>query len=52
MNDLSSAPRGTPPIMSSLDRFASDKLAELERGHLRRTLAETDREDAAAAGSR
>ena len=45
MNDLSSTPRGTPPIMSSLDRFASDKLSELERGHLRRTLAETDRED-------
>jgi 8-amino-7-oxononanoate synthase len=45
MNDLSSAPRGVPPIMSSLDRFASDKLSELERGHLRRSLAETDRED-------
>jgi 8-amino-7-oxononanoate synthase len=45
MNDLSSAPRGTPPIMSSLDQFASDKLAGLERGHLRRTLAETERED-------
>ena len=45
MNDLSSAPRGTPPIMSSLDQFASDKLGELERGHLRRTLRETDRED-------
>ena len=44
MNDLSSTPRGTQS-MSSLDRFASDKLAELERGHLRRTLAETDRED-------
>lgn len=44
MNDLSSAPRGTP-IMSSLDQFASDKLGELERGHLRRTLAETERED-------
>jgi 8-amino-7-oxononanoate synthase len=44
MNDLSSAPRGMP-IMSSLDQFASDKLGELERGHLRRTLAETDRED-------
>jgi 8-amino-7-oxononanoate synthase len=45
MNDLSSAPRGIPPIMSSLDQFASDKLGELERGHLRRTLADTDRED-------
>jgi 8-amino-7-oxononanoate synthase len=45
MNDLSSAPRGMPPIMSSLDQFASDKLGELERGHLRRTLAETERED-------
>ena len=44
MNDLSSAPRGTP-IMSSLDQFASEKLSELERGHLRRTLAETERED-------
>jgi 8-amino-7-oxononanoate synthase len=32
-------------VMSSLDQFASDKLAELERGHLRRTLAETERED-------
>jgi 8-amino-7-oxononanoate synthase len=31
--------------MSSLDDFAGGKLAELERGHLRRTLAETDRED-------
>jgi 8-amino-7-oxononanoate synthase len=31
--------------MSSLDQFASDKLGELERGHLRRTLAETERED-------
>ena len=31
--------------MSSLDKFASDKLAELERGHLLRTLAETVRED-------
>jgi 8-amino-7-oxononanoate synthase len=45
MNDLSSVPRGMPPIMSSLDQFASDKLGELERGHLRRTLAETERED-------
>src|SRR3954452_16522680 len=45
MNDLSSAPRGTPPIMSSLDQFASNKLSELERGHLRRRLAETERED-------
>ena len=45
MNDLSSAPRGTAPIMSSLDQFASDKLGELERGHLRRRLAETERED-------
>src|SRR3954452_11376700 len=45
MNDLSSAPRGTPPIMSSLDQFASDKLGGLERGHLRRRLAETERED-------
>jgi 8-amino-7-oxononanoate synthase len=45
MNDLSSAPRGMPPIMSSLDQFASDKLGELERGHLRRILAETDRAD-------
>src|SRR5690242_19059907 len=44
MNDLSSAPRGTP-LLSSLDRFASDKLAELERGHLRRILTETDRVD-------
>src|SRR5689334_12677698 len=44
MNDLSSTPRGTP-AMSSLDDFASGKLAELERAHLRRTLAETDRED-------
>jgi 8-amino-7-oxononanoate synthase len=31
--------------MSSLDQFASDKLGELERGHLRRTLAETERAD-------
>src|SRR3954470_5376622 len=45
MNDLSSAPRGMAPNVSSLDQFASDKLAELERAHLRRTLAETDRED-------
>ena len=45
MNDLSSAARGTAPIMSSLDQFASDKLGELERGHLRRRLAETVRED-------
>ena len=45
MNDLSSAPRGAPPVMSSLDQFASDKLGELERGHLRRTLAKTERED-------
>src|SRR3954453_4101323 len=45
MNDLSSAPRRIPPIMSSLAQFASDKLGELERGHLRRTLADTDRED-------
>jgi 8-amino-7-oxononanoate synthase len=45
MNDLSSAPRGVPPTMSSLDQFASDKLGELERGNLRRTLAETERED-------
>ena len=45
MNDLSSAPRGIPPVLSSLDQFASEKLSELERGHLRRTLAETERED-------
>jgi len=45
MNDLSSAPRGTPPVTSSLDQFASEKLSELERGHLRRTLAVTERED-------
>jgi 8-amino-7-oxononanoate synthase len=32
-------------VMSSLDQFASDKLSELECGHLRRTLAETERED-------
>src|SRR4051794_29547219 len=44
MNDLSSTPRGTP-AMSSLDDFAGGKLADLERAHLRRTLAETDRED-------
>ena len=44
MNELSSTPRATP-TMSSLDDFAGGKLAELERGHLRRTLAETDRED-------
>ena len=31
--------------MSSLDKFANDKLADLERGHLLRTLAETARED-------
>ncbi|HLG88460.1 MAG TPA: 8-amino-7-oxononanoate synthase [Alphaproteobacteria bacterium] len=31
--------------MSSLDRFASDKLAELEGRQLRRWLAETDRTD-------
>jgi len=31
--------------MSSLDDFATAKLAELEAGHLRRTLAETVRED-------
>ncbi len=31
--------------MSSLDKFASDKLAELDRAHLRRTLAETTRQD-------
>jgi 8-amino-7-oxononanoate synthase len=45
MNDLSSAPRGSPPLLSSLDQFASEKLSELERAHLRRTLAETERED-------
>ena len=45
MNDLSSAPRGTSPVLSSLDQFASEKLSELERAHLRRTLAETERED-------
>jgi 8-amino-7-oxononanoate synthase len=45
MNDLSSVPRGMAPNMSSLDQFASDKLGELERGHLRRTLVETERED-------
>jgi 8-amino-7-oxononanoate synthase len=45
MNDLSSAPRGSPPVLSSLDQFASEKLSELERAHLRRTLAETERED-------
>ena len=45
MNDLSSTPRGAPPAVSSLDRFASDKLAELEHAHLRRTLVDTDRED-------
>jgi 8-amino-7-oxononanoate synthase len=45
MNDLSSTPRGAPPATSSLDQFASDKLAALERGHLRRVLAETDRAD-------
>ena len=45
MNDLSSAPRGTLPETSSLDQFANEKLSELERGHLRRTLAETERED-------
>src|SRR5262245_59108457 len=45
MNDLSATPRGAPPAASSLDSFASGKLAELERGHLRRTLAESDRED-------
>src|ERR1700748_1589944 len=44
MNDLSSTPRGIQAL-SSLDRFASDKLGVLERGHLRRTLAETERED-------
>ena len=31
--------------MSSLDQFASDKLAELDRAHLRRTLVETTRAD-------
>ncbi|MEX0753022.1 MAG: 8-amino-7-oxononanoate synthase [Xanthobacteraceae bacterium] len=31
--------------MSSLDQFASDKLAQLDRAHLRRTLVETARED-------
>lgn len=31
--------------MSSLDKFANDKLAELDRADLRRTLAETTRED-------
>ncbi|HZS63820.1 MAG TPA: 8-amino-7-oxononanoate synthase [Xanthobacteraceae bacterium] len=31
--------------ISSLDQFAGDKLAELERAHLRRALAETARED-------
>lgn len=31
--------------MTSLDRFAQDKLAELQRRHLRRTLEETTRED-------
>ena len=45
MNDLSSAPRGASPVLSSLDQFASEKLSELERTHLRRTLAETERED-------
>jgi len=44
MNDLSSAPRSSP-LLSSLDQFASEKLSELERAHLRRTLAETERED-------
>ncbi len=45
MNDLSSARRGRSPLLSSLDQFASEKLSELERAHLRRTLAETERED-------
>jgi 8-amino-7-oxononanoate synthase len=31
--------------MSSLDRFANEKLADLDRAHLRRGLAETLRED-------
>ena len=31
--------------MSSLDRYALEKLAELERGSLRRQLVETDRGD-------
>src|ERR1043165_9188395 len=31
--------------MKSLDRFAQDKLADLQRRHLRRTLEETARED-------
>ncbi len=31
--------------MSSLDQFASEKLAELDRAHLRRTLVETTRTD-------
>ena len=31
--------------MSSLDEFAKTKLAALEAAHLRRTLAETARED-------
>ncbi len=31
--------------MKSLDRFAEDKLADLQRRHLRRTLEETARED-------
>jgi 8-amino-7-oxononanoate synthase len=32
--------------MPSLDDFANEKLAELEKAHLRRTLAETERTDA------
>src|ERR1043166_2412282 len=32
--------------MKSLDRFAEDKLADLQRRHLRRTLEDTAREDA------
>jgi 8-amino-7-oxononanoate synthase len=31
--------------MPSLDDFATEKLAELERGHLRRSLADTERTD-------
>ncbi len=33
------------PALDSLDRFARQKLADLERAHLRRTLLDTARTD-------
>ena len=39
------ADAGVDAIMRSLDEFATAKLAELERGSLRRTLVDTDPRD-------